>query len=252
MHLARLLHYVVVFAVATAATSFGARAQLQGYNTVPQLEYQAREPFGGSADQASTLSMWKRWREFKTGVEKDVGALARCRVDDAACSEAELRLVAIIASVRQVAGRAKIGIINRSINLTIAYASDALRHAKDDVWSSAIETITAGRGDCEDFAIVKYVALREAGIQAEDLRLLVGKLRYGEAHAVLAVKVDGRWLILDNRRMTMVDDSEATEMRPLFAFDSEGIKHYDAPKMFAGPSFVEGAYEQFPPAAAPR
>ncbi len=52
--------------------------------------------------------MWKRWQEFRAGVEQDANALARCRVDDAVCSEAEFRLGAIVASVADIEGRAKI------------------------------------------------------------------------------------------------------------------------------------------------
>lgn len=251
MFLARLVPYAVVFAIATLTTSFGVRAQVLSYNTVPPAGDDALEPFEGSAEQASTLSLWKRWREFKTGVNNDVDALARCRAEAAACSEPASRLVAIVADVSHVEGRAKIAMINRAINLTIVYASDALRHEKSDVWSSALETMTAGRGDCEDFAIIKYVALREAGVAAEDLRLVIGRLRYGETHAVLAAKVDGRWLVLDNRRMTIVEENDASQLRPLFALDSEGIKRYNSPTMFAGPGVVADPRAQLP-SAGPR
>ena len=48
-------------------------------------------------------------------------------------------------------------------------------------------------GDCEDYAIAKYVALQEIGIAAADLRLVVV---HDEAtkqdHAVAAVRYDGR------------------------------------------------------------
>ncbi len=51
---------------------------------------------------------------------------------------------------------------------------------------------------------------------------------------------------LDNRRMTMVGEDDAPEMRPLFAFNNEGIKYYDAPTIVAGPPLVDDAYQQFP------
>src|ERR1700730_6701294 len=34
-------------------------------------------------------------------------------------------------------------------------------------------TLDTGAGDCEDYAILKYVALREAGMSCNDLRILV-------------------------------------------------------------------------------
>ena len=33
-----------------------------------------------------------------------------------------------------------------------------------DRWSPPLETLATGRGDCEDYAIAKYVALTAAGI----------------------------------------------------------------------------------------
>jgi predicted transglutaminase-like cysteine proteinase len=42
-----------------------------------------------------------------------------------------------------------------------------------DVWSSPLVTFNTGAGDCEDYAIAKYVALQMTGISAEDLRIVV-------------------------------------------------------------------------------
>ncbi len=76
----------------------------------------------------------KAWR-------KAPQALARCRADAATCSGAEARLIDVIDSVRGVEGRAKLGIVNREINLSIAYTSDRLQHAPADVWSSAADDV---------------------------------------------------------------------------------------------------------------
>jgi predicted transglutaminase-like cysteine proteinase len=157
-------------------------------------------------------------------------ALTRCRAAPATCTPAERRLSGVIDSVRNIEGRAKLGIVNREINLSIAYVSDRLQHATGDVWSTALTTFASGSGDCEDFAIAKYLALREAGVAAEDLRLLVVHLpAIGQAHAVVAARLDGRWLILDNRRMAMVEDVHATELQPLYALDRTGVRQFGAP-----------------------
>ena len=69
-------------------------------------------------------------------------------------------------------------------------------------------TLTTGSGDCEDYAIAKFVALRRAGIAPEDLRIVIMRDTIGgEDHAVAAVRLDGHWLTLDNRRMAMVEDA---------------------------------------------
>jgi predicted transglutaminase-like cysteine proteinase len=187
-------------------------------------------------DQAFTEAALTRWQEFRAGVVEDLRAVARCREKPITCSEAEIRLINIIDSVFHIEGRAKLGLVNRAINLSIAYKSDAQHHDKPDVWSRAIETISSGYGDCEDFAIAKYIALRASGMNAEDLRLVVWKLTFGRMHDVLAAKLDGRWLILDNRNMVMIDETEATGINMLLSFDNEGVKQYNSPTMLAGVS----------------
>src|SRR5207248_4663919 len=105
--------------------------------------------------------------------------------------------------------------------------SDLAQHGQIDVWTSPLATLARGGGDCEDYAIAKFVALRRAGLAADDLRIVV--LRdtiHGEDHAVAAARVDGRWLMLDNRRMAMVEDAHVRNYRPTFVIDQHGVMRY--------------------------
>ena len=47
--------------------------------------------------------------------------------------------------------------------------------------------------------------------------------------AVLAARLDGRWLILDSRRSELVDDSEATSFAPQFTINGRGVQLFAAP-----------------------
>jgi predicted transglutaminase-like cysteine proteinase len=142
-----------------------------------------------------------------------------------------VQLLAIVDAGRQREGRARLGEINRAINLAIHPMSDLAQFGQEDVWSSPLSTFYRGAGDCEDYAIAKFVALRMAGIPSEDLRIVVlADVMRGEGHAVAAVRLDGRWLILDNRRMAMVEDMVFRSYRPLFVIDQTGVMKYsDAP-----------------------
>ena len=73
-----------------------------------------------------------------------------------------------------------------------------------------------------------------AGIPAQDLRIVVlaDTLR-GEGHAVAAVRLDDGWLILDNRRMAMVEDMSFRNYRPLFVIDQTGVMKYSDPPLLA-------------------
>jgi predicted transglutaminase-like cysteine proteinase len=115
--------------------------------------------------------------------------------------------------------------------------SDLAQYGAIDVWSSPLVTFATGAGDCEDYAIAKFVALRHAGIAADDLRIIVMRdtIR-GEDHAVAAARLDGHWLMLDNRRMAMVEDANVRNYRPTFVIDQTGVMQYaDTPLLAVVP-----------------
>jgi phage-related protein len=47
-----------------------------------------------------------------------------------------------------------------------------------------------------------------------------------EDHAAVATRVDGQWLILDNRTLTLVRDTDVTRAIPEFVLDHEGVKRF--------------------------
>ena len=60
-----------------------------------------------------------------------------------------------------------------------------------DFWASPLQTLGSGAGDCEDYAIVKYVVLRELGITADDPRLIIVQDQKRETgHAVVSTTID--------------------------------------------------------------
>jgi predicted transglutaminase-like cysteine proteinase len=165
-----------------------------------------------------------KWRDVLARIESEEETLAPCRASSDACSDAARRFLEIVELGRQHSGRAQLAEINRAANLAIKAISDRTQYGVDDFWSSPLSTLGKGAGDCEDYAILKYLALREAGISADDLRLLiVDYTRRNSIHVVLAVHFDGEWLLLDNLTMLMVNSLLATHYRPLIALDQHGI-----------------------------
>ena len=122
--------------------------------------------------------------------------------------------------------------------------SDVAQWGVPERWSAPLATLASGRGDCEDYAIAKYVALRQAGLAEDDVRfVIVRELASGEDHAVVAARVDEKWIVLDNRRLTLIADTEMPRVRPLFVFDRDGVKRFTAPTAEArhAPALSESA-----------
>ncbi|MFB6446913.1 transglutaminase-like cysteine peptidase [Bradyrhizobium tunisiense] len=192
------------------------------------LVRKSAEPFGVFAFAISSGSLQQKWSALKTRLDDDMVQLALCDGDrDNCASPAAVKLLAIVDQARTRDGRARLGETNRAVNLAIRAANDGI----DDVWSSPLATFARGAGDCEDYAIAKLAALRLAGISSEDLRIVVVRdTRAGEEHAVVAAKLNGRWLMLDNRRMAMIEDNAAQGYQPLFTlYQSAVMKYVDEP-----------------------
>jgi predicted transglutaminase-like cysteine proteinase len=193
-----------------------------------ELIRRSAEPFGLPTRQLVDGGLRDKWLGVQRRLADEMVQLAICEGDRDGCVAPEaLRFLAIIDAGRARDGRARLGEINRAINLAIRPGSDLARHGEVDVWSSPLATLAEGSGDCEDYAIAKFVALREAGVASDDLRIVVmHDLLGGEDHAVAVVRLDGHWLTLDNRRMAMIEDAAVRNVRPTFVIDQYGVSKY--------------------------
>jgi predicted transglutaminase-like cysteine proteinase len=185
------------------------------------------EPFGLNVVPVTSGGLVTTWRHLEADILAESGPLARCRADAELCSSAAQHLLAIIAEGRAHTGRSRIAVINRAINLAIRPNNNLTRQQISDHWRAPIDTLSTGRGDCKDYAIVKYVALLEAGIAEDDVSVVIlHNLAGDEDHAVVAVRLDGNWVVLDNRWFTLVEDFEMRRVVPLFVLNHDGIKQY--------------------------
>jgi len=187
------------------------------------------EPFGIDAVPVTSGELATRWRRLEIDIRAESKILARCRADTELCPSAAQNFLGIIAEGRARAGRARLAVINRAINLAIRPTSRLAKPQISDRWSAPVDTLSTGRGDCKNYAIAKYVALLQAGIAPDDVALVILRnLAAGEDHAVVAARLDGDWIVLDNRWFTLVKDSDMRRVVPLFVLNHDGVKLYAA------------------------
>ena len=126
---------------------------------------------------------------------------------------------AFAASLRGQGIFAKLEAANSYINARVRFVDDRVQFGTVDRWLAASETLARGRGDCEDFAIAKRALLKAAGVPDRDLYLVVLKdLTRRADHAVLVVRANGRFLVLDNGTDRIVDSSDVSDYRPVLTF----------------------------------
>jgi predicted transglutaminase-like cysteine proteinase len=196
---------------------------------------QGDEPFGLYTFRAPDGLISMKWHRLEVDMKNEMPALEHCRAESAKCSPAEARFVALIKDAEQLNRRAKLQLVNDRVNAAIRYTEDSIQWHEADVWSAPLDgdhtgSFDTGRGDCEDYAIAKYVALRQAGVPESDLRVLLVKDQAVHLdHAVLAARDGGRWVILDNRWSRLTDDNQLRQFVPLFALNHDGVKLFAAP-----------------------
>ena len=187
------------------------------------------QPFALDATPVTDGEALAKWNDLVADLRSESETLARCRGDATHCPVAARKFLDVIADGRAHDGRARVGVINRDINLAIRPTSDLAQWGVADRWSAPLATLASGRGDCEDYAIAKYVALREAGVAENDVRLIIVRdVARGIDHAVAAARVDDTWVVLDNRRMVLTEDRAMERVVPLYAFDETGVKQFTA------------------------
>ncbi|MCP3368072.1 transglutaminase-like cysteine peptidase [Bradyrhizobium cajani] len=198
------------------------------------------EPFGLFTFRAPEGLLWQKWRGLEAKLTRDAETMRRCEADAANCPSNAAQFLRLVGAVKSKSGRARLDEANRAVNMVVRYVSDYAQHGEADRWSSPLETFATAKGDCEDYAIAKYVALHEAGFPREDLRLVLVRDRaVRQDHAVLAARIEGQWLVLDNRRSELIEESGATNLAPLFAIDHAGVHLFAAPyaqRQLAGPA----------------
>lgn len=122
--------------------------------------------------------------------------------------------------------------VNAFFNRRLRFEDDSVIWNKPDYWASPLETMGIGAGDCEDFAIAKYMTLRLLGIPADKLRLIYVRARIGaadsgvsQAHMVVGyfANAAAEPLVLDNLIGEVRPAARRPDLTPVFSFSTDGL-----------------------------
>lgn len=128
--------------------------------------------------------------------------------------------------------------VNAFFNRRIQYESDDVVWHQNDYWATPLETLGRAMGDCEDFAIAKYVSLEALGIPRSKLRLTYVRAQIGgptsgivQAHMILGYypEPSADPMILDSLISEIRPASRRPDLAPIFSFNAEGLWVAGAP-----------------------
>lgn len=159
--------------------------------------------FGSTAMSIGRTPMDAKWR-----------SVSRTSVTGAAGGE-------ILSAARGEGDLAQLQRVNVWINRRITFTDDASSGSADR-WSNADESLRRGAGDCEDYAIAKLQVLRSLGVDERDLYLVLVKDLVRRAdHAILVVRIDGRFLVLDSNTDRIISADQIQDYRPMMSFSGD-------------------------------
>jgi hypothetical protein len=76
--------------------------------------------------------------------------------------------------------------------------------------------------------VAKYLALLEVGFPERDVKLvIVREIAAHQDHAIVAVRFNGGWILLDNRWLALIHDFELRRAEPLYILDEDGVRRFD-------------------------
>jgi predicted transglutaminase-like cysteine proteinase len=174
---------------------------------------------GTTEFRAPSLSALPQWQRVLHRIEAERSTYRACA--EAADDCPSRGAAAWQAMIRDQAGRApldQLDTVNRFLN-GWRYKEDAANYGRRDYWATPLEFFLRS-GDCEDYAIAKYVTLRQLGFAAEQLRLVVAQDVVRDlAHAVLAVYLGDRVYILDNLTRAVLPQEEMAQYVPYYSIN---------------------------------
>jgi predicted transglutaminase-like cysteine proteinase len=216
MRWSRLCSNAVVFlfvSVIPALAALPPATSLPGAAAMPAL-FNTQEIFRGDN------SPFKQWGEMvgRTNTEFTTASTA-CNSRRPECELNEW--TQLVAQLSALPLRDKVIRANAVLN-AVPYVLTARNWGRPMYWEAPLEFLAYG-GQCQDYAIAKYVALRQAGVPADQMRIVVLRATdRGEDHAVLVVDVDGEAMMLDNMHTGVVPTAAEASYRPYYSINELG------------------------------
>lgn len=167
--------------------------------------------------------MLLHWEE-RNGFKKDgcePGLFTACLFND---------LQDLIQQLQGVDAWEQIEKVNSFIN-QVPYFEDVQIYGVEDYWAVPQELFDHDAGDCEDYSIAKYLALKKLGFAANDMRVTivddVNLSASNSYHAVLIVHYKGDEYILDNRDYYVLNAQKIAHYRPIYSVNEESWWLYE-------------------------
>jgi predicted transglutaminase-like cysteine proteinase len=212
----RILYRLFTMTVLAASllTAVDARAGQASAPTYPVL-FGTHETYSSAIDRFyKWTGMLQRWTSERRAA-RQVCMLGQIT----GCEPREWRRIVDLLTPLDL--RAKIVAVNSLVN-RYPYTPSAANWSEPNYWETPFEFL-AKSGQCQDYAIAKFMLLRAAGVPNELLRVVVLRdRRLGLDHAVTVAYVGGEALMLDNQIPEVVPVASIHHYQPYYSINETG------------------------------
>jgi predicted transglutaminase-like cysteine proteinase len=176
--------------------------------------------FGTRERFSSDLAAFTKWDAVVARADSEMRqAPARCADGGSDCVAVQWRL--FVAALSRLPLAERIVRANDVLN-RVRYVSAAENWHDPDHWETPYEFLARG-GQCEDYAIAKFMALAQSGVPETALRLvIVHDFATGYDHAVTVVYVEGTPMVLDNQIRDVTPAARIHRYRPYYSINRTG------------------------------
>ncbi len=180
----------------------------------------------GTIEFKTSLKALPQWNRVLSVADDQARRLSQC--SGAACPPAAQSWQKALRQSKSQPPLAQLKAVNRYFNQW-PYRLDIERFGVIDHWATPVEFLSLS-GDCEDYSIVKYFALKQLGFAGRDMRIVVVKDRIRNVgHAVLAVYIDHTAYILDNLSNLVLPHETYSHYLPQYSVnEAHGWAHIGA------------------------
>ena len=179
---------------------------------------QARRGLLGSFEfRSATLAALPQWMRVVQRMADEKQTYDACAAEVKNCPfPAVAGWLAKVQSLKDLDRMTQLIELNRYFNRW-PYKEDRENYGVSDYWASPLEFLRTA-GDCEDYAIIKFASLRILGYENDALRIVVvmDTLR-NLPHAVLSVRMDEKFYIMDSLYDAVLTDDRANFYVPQYS-----------------------------------
>jgi predicted transglutaminase-like cysteine proteinase len=180
------------------------------------------EGFGTDEIFSADLLPFARWTNVvrRTALQ-DVEQQRLCGLDAADPACVLPRWEALVAELRKLPMRERITRANKVLNRQ-PYVLAGTNWHDPTHWETPFEFLAKG-GQCEDYAIAKFMALAASGVSGNDMRIAVVRDKIsGLDHAITIVLLDGEALVLDNQTTDVEPAALVHRYAPYYSINLTG------------------------------